>query len=84
MQFGHSTNAPHTVCVDRTCPGRHFAIRTLFLNIAYTLAVFDITPPVGEQLEAKYQESFIRSVMVSSSRFIGRSRVHFGNWLMYV
>jgi len=27
----------------RVCPGKHFAIRVLFLAIAHTLAVFDIS-----------------------------------------
>ena len=51
----------------RTCPGRHFALRTLFLNIACTLAVFEISAPVGEKLEAKYHEGFIRYVLVPDS-----------------
>jgi len=37
----------------------------LFLNIACTLAVFDIAAPVDEKLEVKYHESFVRWVMVS-------------------
>jgi hypothetical protein len=36
----------------------------LFLNIACILAVFDISAPVGEKLEAKYKESTIRCVAV--------------------
>ena len=48
----------------RSCPGRHFALRTLFLNIASTLAVFDISVPAGETLEAKYYEASIRYVLV--------------------
>ena len=48
----------------RICPGRHFALRTLFLNIACTLAVFDISPPVDEKLEVKYFEGFVRWVVV--------------------
>jgi hypothetical protein len=39
----------------------------LFLNIACTLAVFDISAPVGEKLDAKYREGLIRCVVVSSA-----------------
>ena len=38
----------------------HFALRTLFLNISCTLAVFDISAPAGEKLEAKYKEAVDR------------------------
>jgi len=44
----------------RICPGRHFALRTLFLDIACTLSAFDILPPVDEKLEVKYSENLIR------------------------
>ena len=30
------------------CPGRHFALDTLFINIASALHVFDISPPLGD------------------------------------
>ena len=32
----------------RICPGKHFALRALFLTIARTLATFDISKCVGE------------------------------------
>ena len=32
----------------RVCPGRHFAIRVLFLTIAHTLAIFDISKCMDE------------------------------------
>ncbi|OSD07365.1 CyP450 monooxygenase [Trametes coccinea BRFM310] len=32
----------------RICPGRHFALASLFINIASLLHVFDITPPLDE------------------------------------
>lgn len=38
----------------RICPGRHFAMRTLFLNIACTLMLFDIDASADENLEAKF------------------------------
>ena len=41
----------------RICPGRHFALRALFLNISCTLAVFDISAPTDEKPEAKYIEA---------------------------
>ena len=49
--------------VDSICPGRWFALRTLFLNIACTLAVFDIEAPAGEKLEPKFRDSLARYVM---------------------
>ena len=49
----------------QVCPGRHFALRTLFLNISYTLSVFDISAPTSEKLEAKFEESTIRYVLIS-------------------
>jgi cytochrome P450 len=50
----------------RICPGRHFAVRTLFLDIARVLALFDIEAPVGEDLEAKFlEEGFSRYVYLS-------------------
>jgi len=49
--------------VDRICPGRSFALRTLFLNIACALAVFDIEAPAGEKLEPKFRESPARFVV---------------------
>lgn len=36
----------------------------MFLNMSCTLAVFDIEPPVGQTIEAKYHEASIRCVMV--------------------
>ena len=65
----------------RVCPGRQFALRTLFLNIACTLAVFDISAPVGEKLEAKYKEGFVRWVVVSDPYIV--THALFGNGLMF-
>jgi len=45
----------------RICPGRYFAMRTLFINIACILTIFDIEAPIGEKLEARFnQENIIR------------------------
>jgi len=49
--------------VDRICPGRSFALWTLFLNIACTLTVFDIKAPAGGKLEPKFHETFVRYIM---------------------
>ena len=57
----------HTICIDRACPGKHFALRTVFLNIACTLAVFDIAEPVGEKLDGKYHEGFFSCATVLNS-----------------
>ena len=46
--------------IARICPGRYFALRSLFLNISRTLAVFDIEAPVGEKPVVKFYESHIR------------------------
>jgi len=44
----------------RVCPGRHFALRTLFLNISCTLATLDIEPLEGQTLEGRFHENAIR------------------------
>ena len=44
----------------RICPGQYLALRAFFLNIACTLAVFNISAPIDEKLEAKYDESLVR------------------------
>lgn len=36
----------------RICPGRHFGMNGLFINVASVLHVFDITPPVDEEGQA--------------------------------
>ena len=54
----------------RTCPGNHFTLRTLFLNIACILAVFDILVPLGEKLEAKYNEGYARCVETCNPYFV--------------
>jgi len=46
--------------VARICPGRYFALRSLFLNVSRTLSVFDIEAPVGEKPVPKFHESHIR------------------------
>lgn len=38
----------HSVCPVRICPGRYFAEVSLFINIAMSLYVFDITAPTDE------------------------------------
>ena len=49
--------------LERICPGRWFALRTLFLNVARTLTIFDIEAPAGEKPEPKFHESHIRCVV---------------------
>jgi len=46
--------------VDKICPGRSFALQTLFLSIACTLAVLDIEAPAGEKLEPEFRGSAVR------------------------
>ena len=59
---------------DRICPGRWFAFRTLFLNIACTLAVFDIEAPADEKLEAKFREFAVRYVISFGVSVTGYSK----------
>ena len=63
--------------IGRTCPGNHFALRALFLNIACTLAVFDIAEPVDEKLDGKYHEGFFRYVTDSGYSINGLADVRF-------
>ncbi|KAF9645995.1 cytochrome P450 [Thelephora ganbajun] len=49
----------------RICPGRHFSLRTLYLNIACVLSVFDIEAPLGEDgkpqpLSGEFDKAAIR------------------------
>ena len=44
---------------ERICPGRFFALRTIFLNVACTLTLFDIGAPINEKLEANFTEELI-------------------------
>lgn len=48
--------------IARTCPGRYFAEETLFLSIATTLSVFDITAVQGYMPKYEYDDGFIRYV----------------------
>ena len=55
----------------RICPGRHFALASLFINVASVLHAFDITPALdadGRPVAIKHTQTsgFISSVPVSS------------------
>ena len=39
------TNPPVT---DRICPGRHFGLASVYINVSSALHVFDFSPPVSE------------------------------------
>ena len=43
----------------RICPGREFADTSLYLNIAMSLSVFNITKPPGSDLEARFTASML-------------------------
>ncbi|PAV17544.1 cytochrome P450 [Pyrrhoderma noxium] len=43
----------------RICPGREFADTSLYLNIAMSLSVFNITKPLGSSLEARFTASML-------------------------
>ena len=43
----------------RICPGREFADISLYLNIAMSLSVFNITKPPGSNLEARFTASML-------------------------
>lgn len=53
------TEAFCTVSACRICPGRYFAMRTIFLNVATILTVFDIRVPLDEKLEPRYDEEHL-------------------------
>ncbi len=46
--------------VDRLCPGRHFALESLFITVASVLHVFDIGLPLdadGAPIQVKFEQS---------------------------
>ena len=54
------------IFADRICPGRFFAMRIIFLNVACILNLFDIGAPINEKLEANFdEERIIRHVTIS-------------------
>lgn len=47
-------------CVDRICPGRYFALDSLFITVASVLHVFDISPPLdadGAPIPVKFEQT---------------------------
>ena len=42
---------------NRICPGRHLALRMLYLAVARILATFDILPPVGKDGRPRVPEA---------------------------
>ena len=51
----------------RICPGRHFALQTMYLVVSCVLSVFDIAPPLNDDgspqvLKAEFNGVFIRQV----------------------
>ena len=72
--FGSGRRCGASVCVavavclnsfNRICPGRHVALRMLYLTVARVLATFDILPPVDKDgcpriPEARYNETLVR------------------------
>ena len=53
------------ISCDRICPGRHLALRLLYLTIARILTTFDILPPVDEDgrlriPEARFDRGLLR------------------------
>ncbi|PIL22777.1 cytochrome P450 [Ganoderma sinense ZZ0214-1] len=49
----------------RTCPGRYFANSSLFINIAFILHTFNITPPLDEQGKAIVIEHTMTETLTS-------------------
>ncbi|TBU61960.1 hypothetical protein BD310DRAFT_812052, partial [Dichomitus squalens] len=47
------------------CPGRHFAERTLFLNIARVLHTFNITPALDDRGQPVVIEPRMKNALVS-------------------
>ena len=61
------TRAEKLCCTHRICPGRYFALDNLFINIASTLHVFEIMPPLdgnGKPIKPGYStvDSFMSCV----------------------
>lgn len=48
----------------RICPGRYFALESIFVTIACTLHVFDITPPLDDNgVEIKIEPRMVDSLV---------------------
>ena len=54
---------PFDSAFPRICPGKDFALRTIFINIAFILAVFDIEAPAGQKIEPKFHVAAVRCVV---------------------
>ena len=49
---------------DRICPGRHFGLASVYINVSSALHVFDFSPPVNEhgqeiQIEPRMSSGFV-------------------------
>ena len=58
--------------IPRNCPGRHFALRSLYLLVACVLSVFDVKPVLDEDgnlqvPEAEFNSSMVRYVFLWTS-----------------
>ena len=48
----------------RICPGRHFALRTVYLVVSCVLSVFDIAPPLNDDGSPQVPKAEFNSVMI--------------------
>ena len=56
VQLTHCTGTLPIAPSDRVCPGKHFAMRALFINITCILSLLNIEAPIDEKLEAGFSE----------------------------
>ena len=55
---------------DRICPGRHFGLAAVYINVACALHAFDFSPPVDEhgrevKIEPRMVSGFVSWVLIS-------------------
>ena len=67
-----SVNNRAHVNLDRICPGRYLALRTIYLAVVCILSVFDIVPVLGEDgnpriPEIEFDGGSVRYVVLESS-----------------
>lgn len=70
---------PHSIVFGfgrRICPGRHLADNTLYLSIAQSLAVFNITKVTGEEVRPEFQPGVISHPVPWKCRISPRSPEH--------
>lgn len=49
----------------RICPGRHFAVNSLFISVTSVLHIYDISPPIDDEGQRIVPKVRMRSGLVS-------------------